>query len=337
MLFPRTRMTSAGFEIGPHVPANGRYGCFVNRSGAGLHRVVTVWPPGGWGTAMTTESLTYSELGDRLGCSPEAARSLARRLRLLRKPGNDGKVRAIVDLAEIQYKPAPARSPDGPQADNAALNARIEQSASRASSSFSIELVNYRYRSTRGEPCPQRRTMCSPCCGPSRKGRPTSGSPRSRSGRSSTRNAPGTRSRRWVTKGSSSAAPDDSYRLGRVLVVLGRRTEEATGLDRAEVLLEAADRAHRRVVEPGGALRRPRGGVAPGRVAAATARRARRREPPPVARLGDGQGPARVRRSGTGDRATRSSASSNASRATPSRRRRSSSPSYERHASRVGP
>ena len=76
---------------------------------------------------MTTESLTYSELGDRLGSSPEAARSLARRLRLLRKPGNDGKVRVIVDLAEIQYKPVPTRSPDGPQADVSALNARIEQ------------------------------------------------------------------------------------------------------------------------------------------------------------------------------------------------------------------
>ena len=113
MLFPRRQMTSAGLEVGPHVPANGRYGCFVNSSDAGLLRVVTVWPPG-WGTAMTTESLTYSELGDRLGSSPEAARSLARRLRLLRKPGNDGKVRVIVDLAEIHYKPVPARSPDGP-------------------------------------------------------------------------------------------------------------------------------------------------------------------------------------------------------------------------------
>jgi hypothetical protein len=76
---------------------------------------------------MATESLTYSELGDRLGSSPEAARSLARRLRLLRKPGNDGKVRVIVDLAEIQYKPVPTRSPDGSQADMGALNARIEQ------------------------------------------------------------------------------------------------------------------------------------------------------------------------------------------------------------------
>ena len=42
---------------------------------------------------MSIESLTYAELGDRLGASSEAARSLARRLRLTRRPGNDGKVR----------------------------------------------------------------------------------------------------------------------------------------------------------------------------------------------------------------------------------------------------
>ena len=76
---------------------------------------------------MTTESLTYSELGDRLGSSPEAARSLARRLRLLRKPGNDGKVRITVDLAEIQYKPLPARSPNSHPSDIDDLNARVEQ------------------------------------------------------------------------------------------------------------------------------------------------------------------------------------------------------------------
>lgn len=78
------------------------------------------------GTPMI-ESLTYVELGGRLGTSPEAARSLARRLRLPRKPGNDGKVRIIVDLAEIQYRPLPARSPGGQQADIDALNARIAQ------------------------------------------------------------------------------------------------------------------------------------------------------------------------------------------------------------------
>ena len=76
---------------------------------------------------MTTESLTYSELGERLGSSPEAARSLARRLRLVRKPGNDGKVRVTVDLAEIQHKPAPSRPPDGPRADIDALADQIEQ------------------------------------------------------------------------------------------------------------------------------------------------------------------------------------------------------------------
>jgi hypothetical protein len=35
-----------------------------------------------YGEPMSIESLTYAELGDRLGASPEAARSLARRLRL---------------------------------------------------------------------------------------------------------------------------------------------------------------------------------------------------------------------------------------------------------------
>jgi DNA-directed RNA polymerase specialized sigma24 family protein len=54
---------------------------------------------------MSIESLTYAELGERLGASAEAARSLARRLRLLRRPGNDGKVRITVDFDEIQYKP----------------------------------------------------------------------------------------------------------------------------------------------------------------------------------------------------------------------------------------
>jgi hypothetical protein len=76
---------------------------------------------------MTTESLTYSEIGERLGCSPEAARSLSRRLRLVRKPGNDGRVRVIVDLEEIQHRPAPTRSPIGRQADLDAFKAQIEQ------------------------------------------------------------------------------------------------------------------------------------------------------------------------------------------------------------------
>jgi hypothetical protein len=60
---------------------------------------------------MPTEQLTYADLADRLKCSPEAARSLAKRLRLPRQPRNDGKTLLAVDLAEIQHKPMPARSP----------------------------------------------------------------------------------------------------------------------------------------------------------------------------------------------------------------------------------
>ena len=76
---------------------------------------------------MSIESLTYADLGGRLGTSPEAARSLARRLRLPRKTGNDGKIRVTVDLTEINYKPLPARAPGGHRSDVVVLNARIEQ------------------------------------------------------------------------------------------------------------------------------------------------------------------------------------------------------------------
>ena len=60
---------------------------------------------------MAVESLTYTALGQRLGCSPEAARALAKRLRLPRQKANDGKALVIVDLTEIEHKPLPARSP----------------------------------------------------------------------------------------------------------------------------------------------------------------------------------------------------------------------------------
>jgi hypothetical protein len=76
---------------------------------------------------MSVESLTYAELADRLGCSPEAARSPSRRLRLSRRPGNDGRVRITVDLTEIQYKPLPARSPGCHRSSIDGLNAQIEQ------------------------------------------------------------------------------------------------------------------------------------------------------------------------------------------------------------------
>jgi cell division protein FtsB len=71
------------------------------------------------------EHLTYAELAERLGVTAEAARALAKRLRLQRQRGNDGKARVVVDLADIQHKAMPARSP-GCDHPFAALRARIE-------------------------------------------------------------------------------------------------------------------------------------------------------------------------------------------------------------------
>src|SRR5215831_2130454 len=75
---------------------------------------------------MTTESLTYADLAGRLGTTPEAARSLVRRWRLPRMKGNDGKARVTVDLNDFQYKPMPARTRDGQQADTNTLDDRIK-------------------------------------------------------------------------------------------------------------------------------------------------------------------------------------------------------------------
>jgi len=90
---------------------------------------------------MSFESLTYADLADRLGTTSEAARALVRRLRLPRQPGNDGKVRITVDLAELEYRPLPARSPG----DIDALKARIEALQSELSE---LEAENNALRAT---------------------------------------------------------------------------------------------------------------------------------------------------------------------------------------------
>src|SRR5258706_2298577 len=61
----------------------------------------------------------------RLQVSPEAARALAKRLRLPRSRGNDGKALVSIDLAEINHAPLPARSPSGHQVVTP-LKAKIE-------------------------------------------------------------------------------------------------------------------------------------------------------------------------------------------------------------------
>ena len=75
---------------------------------------------------MAVEALTYADLGQRLGCSPEAARSLVKRLRLPRQRANDGKTLVTVDLSEIEHKPLPARSPAGHLLVATELKAQID-------------------------------------------------------------------------------------------------------------------------------------------------------------------------------------------------------------------
>jgi hypothetical protein len=73
---------------------------------------------------MSVETLTYAALGARLKVSPEAARSLATRLRLPRSRAPDGRALVSVDLAEIRHTPRP---PSTRQAGNiAGLTAKIE-------------------------------------------------------------------------------------------------------------------------------------------------------------------------------------------------------------------
>jgi hypothetical protein len=57
---------------------------------------------------MPVETLTYAALGARLTVSPEAARSLAKRLGLPRSCTPDGKALVSVELAEIRHTPRDA-------------------------------------------------------------------------------------------------------------------------------------------------------------------------------------------------------------------------------------
>ncbi|MGB8587559.1 MAG: hypothetical protein WCD87_18160 [Pseudolabrys sp.] len=67
---------------------------------------------------MSVEMLTYAALGAHLKISPEAARSLAKRLGLPRSLSSDGKAVVSVDLAAIRHTPRP---PSTRQAGNTAL------------------------------------------------------------------------------------------------------------------------------------------------------------------------------------------------------------------------
>jgi hypothetical protein len=72
--------------------------------------------------------VSYAELAERLGISPEAARQKAIRARWQRQRGEDGKARILVDVEEAAaaHRPRPVERPDE-QGTNAALIAALEQ------------------------------------------------------------------------------------------------------------------------------------------------------------------------------------------------------------------
>jgi hypothetical protein len=96
---------------------------------------------------MPVEILTYGALGARLKISPEAARSLAKRLRLPRSLSDEGKALVSVDLADIRHTPQPAGRRRGGNvalltAEVAALRAeiaRLEASAAGHRADFERE------------------------------------------------------------------------------------------------------------------------------------------------------------------------------------------------------
>jgi hypothetical protein len=101
---------------------------------------------------MSVEILTYGALGARLNISPDAARSLARRLRLPRSLSEDGRALVSVDFAEVRHTPQPPRSRQAGSiallvAQIEALKAEIARERDRADRVM-VELLQARLETT---------------------------------------------------------------------------------------------------------------------------------------------------------------------------------------------
>jgi transposase-like protein len=121
----RRLLSGLPWPIGGHPTGRGRRPLKPLRQTIAAHDRARLVTPGDLPDRAMIEHLTYAELAERLGVTAEAARALAKRMRLQRQRGNDGKARVVVDLAEVQHKAMPARSPAGDH-PVAALKARIE-------------------------------------------------------------------------------------------------------------------------------------------------------------------------------------------------------------------
>jgi hypothetical protein len=60
---------------------------------------------------MAIEMLSYRQLGERLGCSRDAARAWVKQLRLPCQMANNGRALISVDLSEIDHSVMPTQSP----------------------------------------------------------------------------------------------------------------------------------------------------------------------------------------------------------------------------------
>ena len=75
---------------------------------------------------MAIEMLSYRQLGERFGCSRDAARAWVKQLRLPCHIANDGKALVSVDLSEIGHRPMPIRPPSGRRAVTTSRKGYIE-------------------------------------------------------------------------------------------------------------------------------------------------------------------------------------------------------------------
>jgi hypothetical protein len=97
---------------------------------------------------MAIEMLSYRQLGERLGCSRDAARELVKRLRLPRHMANNGKALVCIDLSEIKHNPTPTQSPAGPLPATASQEC-IEPKQEGAAASYQAALERERERAER--------------------------------------------------------------------------------------------------------------------------------------------------------------------------------------------
>jgi hypothetical protein len=98
---------------------------------------------------MTIEMLSYRQLGERLGCSRDAARALVKRLHLPIHNANDGKALVSVDLGEINPNLMPTHSSADQLAAAASLKKRIEPKLEATAAIYQAELERERDRADR--------------------------------------------------------------------------------------------------------------------------------------------------------------------------------------------